>query len=99
MEKVLFIGQLPETVDFADPALPPGTHATRSLASAQARSALGDRTRPGSFTKGGDVRLVASFRLGTATAPPTILAAAADSSSRSVTQDACSQRFTTALPR
>lgn len=29
LKKVLFIGQMPETVDFSDPALPPGTDAAK----------------------------------------------------------------------
>lgn len=29
MKRILFVGQVPETVDFSDPAIPPGTDAAR----------------------------------------------------------------------
>lgn len=44
MTRVLFVGQLPETVDFSDPALPPGFNAEKIRAGiAVAMSSMAER--------------------------------------------------------
>ena len=49
MRRVLFVGQRPETVDFSDPAIPPGfnaekIHAGIAIAMAKWRNGDGRRT-------------------------------------------------------